>query len=64
MKALIIVSLLLLVAFSGCVMETGLVDTTGDETALEDQAADLIEQELEDAVENIDISDIESEIAE
>ncbi len=60
MRNLLIIGILLLALVSGCVQQEG---TTGMTTSeLEDQAAGMIEQELENAVENIDISDIEGEI--
>lgn len=63
MKAILIIALLLLVLASGCIQETGLMDT-GQPSAseLEDQGAALIEEELEKAIENVDTSDIEDDL--
>ncbi|MCK4634923.1 MAG: hypothetical protein KAT37_03550 [Candidatus Aenigmarchaeota archaeon] len=54
---------------SGCVSQTGEIGDTGTTGGLtgaqiEDQAADIIEQEMEEAIENIDLGDIEDSIPE
>lgn len=54
---------------SGCVSQTGETGDTGTTGGLtgaqiEDQAADMIEQEMEEAIENIDLGDIEDSIPE
>lgn len=55
-KEIIVICLLLSVVFiSGCVQTEPSVNST-----VEAQAMDQIEQEMEDAIENIDMEDIES----
>lgn len=54
---------------SGCISQTGETGDTGTTGGLtgaqiEDQAADIIEQEMEEAIENIDLVDIEDSIPE
>ena len=67
LRVFLIVGLLLSVVFvSGCLeqmTDTGAV--AGEEEAqLEDQAADMIEQEMEDAIEGITLEDMEDSIIE
>ncbi len=59
---LLIAGLLVSVLLVGGCLESGTTEsTTGSMT--EDQAFDTIEQEMDEAVENIDVSDIESSLA-
>ena len=58
-KEFFIVFLILSIVFiSGC------IQPEASESTLEDEAVDQIEQEMEEAVENIDLGDIEADITE
>lgn len=63
LRIFLIVGLLLSVVFvSGCLEQ--MTDTGAGEAQLEDQAAETIEQEMEDAIEGITLEDIEDLIIE
>ena len=59
---LLIIGILLLVITCGCVQSSTFLDQEPTMSALEDQAIEQIEQELEDAIEDIDTSELENEI--
>ena len=62
LRLLLLGFLLSLVFVSGCLEQ--MTETGEGEAQLEDQAAEMIEQEMEEAIENIDLDDIENSIAE
>jgi outer membrane murein-binding lipoprotein Lpp len=61
-KMLILGVILSVVLVSGCVQQDGTGQLTDKQ--IEDQAAGQLEQELDQAIEDIDLSDLESSIPE